>query len=113
MRELRERIRTNYVTNAERRITDRAIGASPIPNYPERRRYGGAPFQAWKPTRVAIITDGLSNTLMMSEILVLPEISNQGDGTGQDHTLTRTPPWEDKFLRAHLRLPPVAKYLAS
>jgi len=60
------RTRTNYVMNAGNTVYGQFDWNNIV--------YGGAPFTGGKRTKVAKITDGLSNTLMMSEILVLPEL---------------------------------------
>ena len=44
---------------------------------PFRWRFGGAPFRGGDITKVAKISDGLSNTLMFSEKNVLPELNAQ------------------------------------
>jgi prepilin-type N-terminal cleavage/methylation domain-containing protein/prepilin-type processing-associated H-X9-DG protein len=67
------RTRTNYVVNAGNTVYGQYDWGS--------LKYGGAPFTGSRRTKVATITDGLSNTLMMSEILVVPEVP-PGMGTG-------------------------------
>jgi prepilin-type N-terminal cleavage/methylation domain-containing protein len=66
------RIRANYVVNAGNTV----YGQFEWDKIP----YGGAPFQGGKITKLSTITDGLANTLMMSEILVLPELATQDFG---------------------------------
>jgi prepilin-type N-terminal cleavage/methylation domain-containing protein/prepilin-type processing-associated H-X9-DG protein len=65
------RVRTNYVVNAGNTVYGQhdlyAVGSA---NYVP---FGGAPFGPGEPTPVARISDGTSNTLMMSEIRILPE----------------------------------------
>ena len=63
------RIRANYVINAGNTV----YGQYAWDNIP----FGGAPFRGGKITKLSTITDGLANTLMMSEILVLPELASQ------------------------------------
>jgi prepilin-type N-terminal cleavage/methylation domain-containing protein len=68
------RIRGNYVVN---------FGNT---NYGQTDKEGvpflGAPFTYRRHTRLAEITDGTSHTLMMGEILVIPELSTQAGGAG-------------------------------
>jgi prepilin-type N-terminal cleavage/methylation domain-containing protein len=66
------RVRANYVVNfgnTNYGQTDKA-GVT----------FGGAPFTYRRHTPVTRIRDGLSKTLMMAEILVLPDIGNQAHG---------------------------------
>ena len=68
------RIRTNYVVNAGNTVYGQHnLGRCPG-TYPTCIEFGGAPFIPKKVGKLSRITDGTSNTLMMSEILVLPEI---------------------------------------
>jgi type II secretory pathway pseudopilin PulG len=71
------RTRTNYVVNAGNNVYgqyDVQVGSNVLP-------FGGAPFRGGKRTPVGKISDGLSQTMMISEILVLPELSaGQGGG---------------------------------
>jgi prepilin-type N-terminal cleavage/methylation domain-containing protein len=65
------RWRSNYVVNAGNTCYGQygiRIGALDFP-------FLGAPFRPRKPTKLSKITDGLANTLMMSELLVVPEYS--------------------------------------
>jgi prepilin-type N-terminal cleavage/methylation domain-containing protein len=65
------RIRTNYVVNAGNTVYGQYnvnFGSTLI-------RAGSAPFRGGKETPPAKITDGLSNTLLMSELLVIRELS--------------------------------------
>jgi prepilin-type N-terminal cleavage/methylation domain-containing protein len=69
------RIRTNYVVNAGNTVYGQYsinLGTTLI-------RAGSAPFRGGKETPPAKITDGLSNTLLMSEILVIRELSADED----------------------------------
>jgi prepilin-type N-terminal cleavage/methylation domain-containing protein len=64
------RIRTNYVVNAGNTVYGQysiKLGALTI-------QAGSAPFRGGKETPPAKITDGLSNTILMSEILVIREL---------------------------------------
>ncbi len=64
------RLRTNYVVNAGNTTYGQYDLADVV--------FGGAPFGPNDDTALATITDGTSNTLMMSEIKVVPEY---GGGT--------------------------------
>lgn len=59
------RVRTNYVVNAGNTNYGQYDWGDVL--------FGGAPFIPRKPNNLATITDGTSNTLMMSEIKVVPE----------------------------------------
>jgi prepilin-type N-terminal cleavage/methylation domain-containing protein len=81
------RTRTNYVVNAGNNVYgqyDVQVSFDVIqPDGTVNRilRFLGAPFRGGKTTPVGKIADGLSNTLMVSEILVLPElITSEGGG---------------------------------
>ena len=63
------RIRSNYVVNAGNTVYGQHDLSAPG-NYVQ---FGGAPFAPAKVTKLSKITDGTSNTLMMAEIIVLPE----------------------------------------
>jgi prepilin-type N-terminal cleavage/methylation domain-containing protein len=63
------RIRGNYVVN----FGNTNYGQVEIADVP----FGGAPFTYVQRTGLKKITDGLSNTLMLSEIKVLPELESQ------------------------------------
>lgn len=74
------RIRTNYVVNAGNTVYGQHDVSAPCPgtDTPKSCWFGGAPFGPRKKTGLKRITDGLSNTLMMSEIVILP--SSEGWG---------------------------------
>jgi Protein of unknown function (DUF1559) len=63
------RWRYNYVVNAGNTIYGQYSSQPWV--------YGDAPFHGKKETRLAKITDGLSNTMMISEVLVVPELPSQ------------------------------------
>jgi prepilin-type N-terminal cleavage/methylation domain-containing protein len=63
------RIRGNYVVN----FGNTHYGQANIGDIP----FGGAPFAPVEKTPLGKITDGTSNTLLMSEIKVLPELPSQ------------------------------------
>ena len=64
------RVRSNYVVNAGNTV----YGQHDLASVNELFR--GAPFKARDVTPLAEITDGTTNTLMMAEIKVLPEIDD-------------------------------------
>jgi prepilin-type N-terminal cleavage/methylation domain-containing protein/prepilin-type processing-associated H-X9-DG protein len=66
------RVRANYKVNAGNTVYGQYEWAT-IP-------FAGAPFRGGKITKLSTITDGLSNTLMISEVLVLPELGSQASG---------------------------------
>jgi prepilin-type N-terminal cleavage/methylation domain-containing protein len=74
------RIRGNYVVNAgnttygQHHVTDAIPGTS----LAGPTRFGGAPFKPVDPTGLEEISDGTANTLMFSEIWVLPETAAWG-----------------------------------
>ena len=68
------RVRTNYVVNAGNTVYGQYwIGNPKVP-------FGGAPFQPEQNSKLSAITDGLANTLMMSEVKVVPEAAFQIHG---------------------------------
>jgi prepilin-type N-terminal cleavage/methylation domain-containing protein len=69
------RVRSNYVVNAGNTIYGQHdVGAAcPGTTTPALCRFGGAPVTGGKVTALKSITDGTANTLLMSEIRVLPE----------------------------------------
>jgi prepilin-type N-terminal cleavage/methylation domain-containing protein len=74
------RVRSNYVVNAgNTTYGGRSVGV-PLPGTttPAGVRFLGAPFKPIKTTDLGEITDGTANTLMMSEIWVLPETAGWG-----------------------------------
>ena len=74
------RIRTNYMINAGNTVYGQFDMNMPCPGTESPRLcyFGGAPFGPAKPTSLARLTDGTSNTLMMSECLVLPSTPGWG-----------------------------------
>jgi prepilin-type N-terminal cleavage/methylation domain-containing protein len=74
------RVRTNYVVNAgNTTYGGRGINAAlPGTTAPTAVRFLGAPFKGLKLTELGEILDGTANTLMMSEIWVLPETAGWG-----------------------------------
>jgi prepilin-type N-terminal cleavage/methylation domain-containing protein/prepilin-type processing-associated H-X9-DG protein len=72
------RVRSNYVVNAGNTVYGQYdLGTCPD-KYPTCIEFGGAPFIPSKVGKLAKITDGTANTLMMSEVLVLPETAGWG-----------------------------------
>lgn len=72
------RWRSNYVVNCGNTFYgqwDLKLGSDVYP-------FLGAPFRPRKSNKLAKITDGLSNTLMMSEVLVVPEFSQAAGDWG-------------------------------
>ena len=83
------RVRTNYVVNAGNTV----YGQHDYPRVPcpgtsttGSCYFGGAPFAPMEVTRLAQISDGTANTLMMSEVRVLPE----GRGWGGPYSDAQT-----------------------
>jgi prepilin-type processing-associated H-X9-DG protein len=64
------RVRSNYVVNAGNTV----YGQHDLPNV----LFAGAPFQPRKVTPLKNISDGTSNTLMTSEVRILPETAEWG-----------------------------------
>jgi prepilin-type N-terminal cleavage/methylation domain-containing protein len=64
------RVRSNYVVNAGNTV----YGQHDLPNV----LFAGAPFQPRKVTPLKNISDGTSNTLMTTEVRVLPETAEWG-----------------------------------
>jgi prepilin-type processing-associated H-X9-DG protein len=72
------RVRSNYVVNAGNTVYGQhSLGACPG-TYPACIEFGGAPFVPREENELAKITDGTANTMMMSEVLVLPESEGWG-----------------------------------
>lgn len=73
------RVRTNYVVNAgNTTYGQHNLGNCPNGAFPDCIEYRGAPFIPRKVTKLARITDGTSNTLMISEGVVLPTTATWG-----------------------------------
>jgi prepilin-type N-terminal cleavage/methylation domain-containing protein len=74
------RVRSNYVINAGNTVYGQYNVQSGIPNsgVAGPTRFFGAPFIPQEAQSLGAITDGTSNTLMMAEILVLPETNSWG-----------------------------------
>ena len=75
------RVRTNYVVNAGNTVYGQHDFPAACPGGPPTSRlcfFGGAPFGPVQVTKMSRISDGTSNTLMMSEVLVLPESAGWG-----------------------------------
>ena len=72
------RVRSNYVVNAGNTVYGQHnVGTCPGA-FPACVRFGGAPFGPRTRTKLSTLTDGASNTLMLSEVLVLPETVGWG-----------------------------------
>ncbi|MFO0788438.1 MAG: DUF1559 domain-containing protein [Pirellulales bacterium] len=73
------RVRTSYVVNAGNTVYGQHdVGTCPFGTFPACIRFGGAPFIPRKVNKLSRITDGTSSTLMMSEVLILPETDTWG-----------------------------------
>ena len=73
------RVRTNYLVNAGNTVYGQhSVGGCPKAPFPTCREFYGGPFIPRKANKLAKVSDGTSNTLMMSEALVLPETSGWG-----------------------------------
>jgi hypothetical protein len=81
-------VRSNYVVNAGNTIYGQHDVGAPCPGTttPTVCRFGGAPVTGARVTGLKSITDGAANTLLMSEIRVLPE----NDGWGGPYSDTQT-----------------------
>ena len=66
------RVRTNYVANAGNTV----YGQHDLST--RNVYFGGAPFRPREITPLKLITDGTANTLMMSEVKVIPESAEWG-----------------------------------
>lgn len=78
------RVRSNYVVNGGNTVYGQHnVGTAGRP-FPEFIEAGGGPFIPSEPGRFAKIIDGTSNTLMMSEIVVLPENNDLWGGPYSD-----------------------------
>ncbi len=72
------RVRSNYVANAGNSVYGQHnVGACPG-SFPACVMFNGAPFQPRKVTNLGKLKDGTANTLMMSEVIVLPETAAWG-----------------------------------
>ncbi|MBN1853934.1 MAG: DUF1559 domain-containing protein [Pirellulales bacterium] len=81
------RWRTNYVVNAGNTVYGQHdIGF--CPTAPNCVYFGGAPFRPREVTPMSHVVDGTSNTLMMSEIKVLPNIDDVSWGGPLSDTQT-------------------------
>jgi prepilin-type N-terminal cleavage/methylation domain-containing protein/prepilin-type processing-associated H-X9-DG protein len=72
------RVRSNYVVNAGNTVYGQHnLGTCPG-TFPTCIESGGGPFIPSKVGKLSRITDGTANTLMMSEVVVLPETPGWG-----------------------------------
>jgi prepilin-type N-terminal cleavage/methylation domain-containing protein/prepilin-type processing-associated H-X9-DG protein len=72
------RVRSNYVVNAGNTVYGQHnVGTCPGA-FPACREFGGAPFIPREDNPLQRITDGTANTVMMSEVVVLPESEGWG-----------------------------------
>jgi prepilin-type processing-associated H-X9-DG protein len=74
------RVRSNYVVNAGNTV----YGQHDLSPTDGIVHFGGAPFAPKVITPLAKITDGTANTLMMSEILILPDTGVRWGGAYSD-----------------------------
>ncbi|MBX3427177.1 MAG: DUF1559 domain-containing protein [Pirellulales bacterium] len=72
------RVRSNYVVNGGNTVYGQHLLGGCPGEFPNCITFGGAPFIPKKEGKLAAITDGTANTLMMSEVFVLPETANWG-----------------------------------
>lgn len=87
------RVRTNYVANAgntvygQQDVAGVACPGAPA-GAPLKCQFGGAPFRPFEVSPLSVVTDGTANTLMMTEIKVLPEygVDNVWGGPLSDTT---------------------------
>jgi prepilin-type N-terminal cleavage/methylation domain-containing protein len=81
------RVRFNYVVNAGNTVYGQHdVGTCPFGTFPACIRFAGGPFVPTKVSKLSRITDGTSNTLMMSELIVLPETAGWGGPYGDPQT---------------------------
>jgi prepilin-type N-terminal cleavage/methylation domain-containing protein len=77
------RVRMNYVVNFGNMLygqDDTRAVSPPSRSNPNPPKFLGAPFRLGKLTAVSKILDGTSQTLMFSEVLVVPEVAAQSGG---------------------------------
>jgi type II secretory pathway pseudopilin PulG len=67
------RVRFNYVVNAGNTVYGQHNLGSCPGAFPTCVKFGGAPFGPRTRTKISKLSDGASKTLMLSEVLVLPE----------------------------------------
>lgn len=72
------RVRSNYVVNAGNTVYGQHNVGNCPGAYPTCRPFQGGPFIPREDGKLASIVDGTANTLMMSEVLVLPETAGWG-----------------------------------
>jgi prepilin-type N-terminal cleavage/methylation domain-containing protein len=72
------RVRSNYVANAGNTVYGQHNLGSCPGAFPACVTFGGAPFRPRMLTKVSKLSDGSSKTLLMSEVLVLPETAGWG-----------------------------------
>ena len=72
------RVRSNYVVNAGNTVYGQHNLGSCPGSFPACVTFSGAPFQPRKVTNLGKLKDGTAHTLMMSEVLVLPETAGWG-----------------------------------